>query len=59
MTNDPITDAGFIICMIGLLTMTLSGMLLLPRNENLFDKIVISGAIITVLGGIIILVGIT
>jgi glucose uptake protein GlcU len=57
--NDPITDAGFIMSLIGLITIVLGGLILLPNRETLFtNKIAPIGSIIIVLGAIIILVGI-
>lgn len=54
--DDPITDVGFGMCLIGLIFIISCGLLLSERKENWFDRVIIIGSVVAAIGGLMILV---
>jgi hypothetical protein len=52
---DPIIDYSFMICILGLIAMIIAGLVLPQRKEHLLNKIVAACAIVTAIGGIILM----
>jgi hypothetical protein len=52
---DPIIDYSFLICILGIIAMVIAGLTLPPNREHLLNKIVAACAIVTAIGGIILM----
>jgi hypothetical protein len=52
---DPIIDYSFLVCLLGIVAMIIAGLVLPPNREHLLNKIVAACAIVSAIGGIILM----